>query len=402
MLTRRHLLKITAALQVLPFMSGAEAKSVKAKIAFGPATPFSFDTVKAMAADLAAKAYMPPPMPDPSIVKTMNYDTALSIKPDPAYFLYGEGDGAYPVMFLTVGGLFPKSVRLHAIEGTDAREILFRSDYFKSPPDGPLSRLPTTPAPFAGLELRQAADKPALRDHEGWARFIGASYFRAVGEANQFGLSARGLAQNTGIANPEEFPDFTHFWIEEGANDSDPVHVYAILDGPSVAGAYRFIMHRGRATTMDITCELHLRKPIERLGIAPLTSMFWYSETVKGAGTDWRPEIHDSDGLAIWNGKGEHLWRPLNDPDKLAISVLPGRESARLRPDAARQELRPLSRCSLLREASMRLDRAGRRLGQGLGAARRDPNRQRDLRQHHRDVGAGRAEPRRPSYDLPL
>jgi glucans biosynthesis protein len=119
----------------------------------------------------------------------------------------------------------------------------------------------------------------------------------------------------------EEFPDFTHFWIAEGKAKGDPVEVYALLDGPSVAGAYRFIMHRGRATTMDITCQLHLRKPIERLGIAPLTSMFWYSESVKGAAVDWRPEVHDSDGLAMWTGKGEHIWRPLNDPAKLDITV---------------------------------------------------------------------------------
>lgn len=319
MLSRRTLLKLAAAVQLPPF-TPATAK-VALKLSFGPTEPFSFDMLKTRAAALAAKPYVPPPMPDPTIVKTMNYDTAKNITPDPDYALFGNGEGAYPVTFLAVGQLFAKSVRLFAVEGGNAREVLFRSDYFKSPPGGPLSRLPAAPAPFAGFEIRQANDKPQLRDHEGWARFIGASYFRAVGEANQFGLSARGIAQNTGVANPEEFPDFTHFWIGEGAKDGDPVFVYALLDGPSVAGAYRFIMHRARATTMDITCELHLRKPIERLGIAPLTSMFWYSETVKGAGADWRPEIHDSDGLAMWNGKGEHLWRPLNDPPTLNVSA---------------------------------------------------------------------------------
>jgi glucans biosynthesis protein len=322
MLSRRHLLKIVASVQLLPFTATlSEASLAKSKLSFGPPERFDFDRLKAMAADIAGKPFVPPPMPAPAIVKTMNYDTALGIKPDPAFFPFGNGEGAYPVMPLTVGGLFPKSVRLHVIEAGEAREILFRPEYFKSPPGGPLSQLPNEPAPFAGFEMRQAYDKPARRDHEGWARFIGASYFRAVGEADQFGLSARGIAQNTGIANPEEFPDFTQFWIEEGAKDGDPVHVYAILDGPSLAGAYRFIMHRGRAVTMDITCDLHLRRPIERLGIAPLTSMFWYSETVKGAATDWRPEIHDSDGLAMWNGKGEHLWRPINDPATLNISA---------------------------------------------------------------------------------
>ena len=315
---------MAAAVQLAPFgpraADAAESQGVS-KIKFGPAEPFGFDTLKKMAADLAAEPYVPPPSPEPAIVKTMNYDVAKSIKPDPAYALFGNGDGPYPVTFLTVGDLFTKSVRLFAIEADMAREVIFDSSYFSSPPDGPLAKLPSVPSPFAGFELRQAFDKPELREHEGWARFIGASYFRGVGEANQFGLSARGLAENTGISNPEEFPDFIRFWIDEGEENADAVDVYALLDGPSVAGAYHFVLHRGYATTMDITCELHLRKPIERLGIAPLTSMFWYSETIKGTATDWRPEIHDSDGLAIWNGKGEHIWRPLNDPNKLNISA---------------------------------------------------------------------------------
>ena len=322
MITRRTLLKLAAAVQGLGLLPAA-AKTVDAptRLSFGPPAPFDFDALKAMAADLATKPYAQPPMPDPSIVRTMNFDTAKHIIPDPDYALFGDNRGPYPVSFLAVGQLFPKSVRMFKLEGENAREVLFRPEYFKSPEGGPLSHLPATPAPFAGLEFLQAYDRPGLRGHEGWARFLGGSYFRAVGEANQFGLSARGLAQNSGIAIPEEFPDFTHFWVGEGDTDDDPVILYALLDGPSVVGAYRFLMHRGRATTMDITLQLHLRKPIERLGLAPMTSMFWYSETVKGAATDWRPEVHDSDGVAMWTGKGEHLWRPLDDPDKLTISV---------------------------------------------------------------------------------
>ena len=311
---------MTAALQFLP-LSSLMSHAEDAKLSFGPAARFDFDALKAMAANLAAKAYVPPAMPDPKIVAGMDYDVERSIEPDPAYALFSGDDGPYPVTFLTVGGLFPKSVRLFALAEGTAREILFRPEYFTSPPDGPLTKLAASPPPFAGFEVHQAGDKPELREHEGWARFVGASYFRGVGEANQFGLSARGVAENTGIAIPEEFPDFTHFWISEGDVDDDPVTVHALLDGPSLTGAYRFIMHRGRATTMDVSCELHLRKPVDRLGIAPLTSMFWYSETVKGAATDWRPEIHDSDGLAVWNGRGEHLWRPLNDPATLNISA---------------------------------------------------------------------------------
>lgn len=321
MLSRRNLLRLGAAFQLsscLPGLARGQDHEEKG-VVLGPPEPFSFDGLKARARALASKPYAPPPTPDPNVVKTMGYDVAKNTKYDLDRALYGHGP--YPVTFLTVGLLFPKSVGMYALQDGAAREVIYQPNYFTFPPGSPMARLQPEPPPFAGFELRQAHDKPELREHEGWARFIGGSYFRGVGEANQFGLSARGLAQNTGVANPEEFPDFTHFWIGEGQADDDPVEVYALLDGPSVAGAYRFHMHRGRATTMEIACELHLRKPIERLGIASLTSMYWYSETVKPTAADWRPEIHDSDGLAMWNGKGEHLWRPLINPPALQIST---------------------------------------------------------------------------------
>lgn len=316
MISRRHLLQIAAAAQLTPFIPVAEATAPGPVL--GKAEPFSFDTLKARVADLATRPYVPPPMPNPDILKQMDYDVAKNLIFDKTHALYPEGP--YPVTFLAVGQIFLKTVRMHVIEGDQAREILYRPNYFHHDPKDLIGKLPNEPSPLAGLEFRQAANRPDLADHEGWARFIGASYFRGVGQANQFGLSARGLAQNTGVANPEEFPDFTQFWIEEGRKESDPVLLYALLDGPSVVGAYRFIMHRGAAVTMEISCDLHLRKSIDRLGIAPFTSMFWYSETLKPLAEDWRPEVHDSDGVSIWTGKGERLWRPLNNPKHLMIS----------------------------------------------------------------------------------
>jgi glucans biosynthesis protein len=319
MLSRRTFLKILAAAQT--FLSPSAFAAPRSKLDLGPAQKFDFEVLKALAEEKARAPYLSPPMPDARILKRINYDAARAIHYDLDSALYGNGSGPYPVTFLTCSVAFLKSIKMYALDGDAAREVIFHPDYFIRPGNSPLNDLPSEPSPFAGFELRQAYNKPGLRDHEGWARFIGASYFRAVGEANQFGLSARGLAQNSGGPGDEEFPDFTHFWIAEGKTDADPVTVYALLDGPSVTGAYRFIMHRGRATKMEITCELHLRKPITRIGIAPLTSMFWFSETVKGAAVDWRPEVHDSDGLAMWTGAGEHLWRPLNDPPRLDITT---------------------------------------------------------------------------------
>src|SRR3546814_3420116 len=110
---------------------------------------------------------------------------------------------------------------------------------------------------------------------------------------------------------PEEFPSFTNFWFAPSAGGSDRVTVHALLDGPSLAGVFRFDMQRASGVVMDIDCSLFLRRDVARLGIAPATSMFWFSETLKQTAVDWRPEVHDSDGLAMWNGAGERIWRQI-------------------------------------------------------------------------------------------
>src|SRR5262249_14907580 len=140
----------------------------------------------------------------------------------------------------------------------------------------------------------------------------GASYFRSAGALDQYGLSARGLAINTGEPGPEEFPRFTRFWLERGPGAPT---VYALLESPSAVGAWRFVNRRdARGVYQDVPLTLTLRRDVASLGFAPLTSMFWYGEGNRNQAIDWRPEVHDSDGLAIWNGRGERLWRPLNNP----------------------------------------------------------------------------------------
>jgi glucans biosynthesis protein len=123
------------------------------------------------------------------------------------------------------------------------------------------------------------------------------------------------------MPRPEEFPIFTKFWMEKPAPKSDKLVVYALLDSPSVSGAYRFIIKPGQTLTMEIDSALYPRKSIERLGIAPLTSMFQYAENDKRADKDWRPEIHDSDGLSLWRGNGEWVWRPLTNPANLRFNA---------------------------------------------------------------------------------
>ena len=159
-----------------------------------------------------------------------------------------------------------------------------------------------------------------------WVSFLGASYFRTDGPQGQYGLSARGIAINTGMREPEEFPRFSAFWVGPAENNSEDLSVWALLEGPSITGAYRFGLTKdnknAKGHVTSVTANLYMREDVERLGIAPLTSMFWYSEKDKTVAKDWRPEIHDSDGVAIHTGAGQHIWRPLNNPKSVSTLSL--------------------------------------------------------------------------------
>jgi periplasmic glucans biosynthesis protein len=316
MLSRRQFVQALAA----SALGVGKASAAASGLQFGPATPFSQEALKARAKALALKPYEPPPSPDRAVVQKLDYDAHGKLRFRYDFALWGEGGGAYPVTFQHVGRYFPKTVRMFAVSGTEAREILYSRDYFTVAPDSPAASLPSESSAFAGLWVMEARDGPNWKLLEPWVTFLGASYFRAVGEFGQVGMSARGVALAPGAPGPEEFPDFVAHWIEPAATDGDPVILHSLLDSPSLTGAYRFALHRTQGVVMEIEADLNLRAPVERLGIAPLTSMFWYSETEKPTGIDWRPEVHDSDGLALWTRAGEHIWRPLNNPPRTTLS----------------------------------------------------------------------------------
>jgi glucans biosynthesis protein len=308
-----------AALALARFPTTARAETA---LQFGPAQPFSFENLKERARSMAATAYVPPPRPAPEITSKIDYATHGQIRFDTARALWADGPGPYPATFFHLGYFFPKTIKMHAVEGGKAREILYREDYFDMPADSVARGLPPG-AGFAGFRFQEPRQGKLDWRKNDWVAFLGASYFRAIGELYQYGLSARALAVN--VANPqppfaEEFPDFTEFWLH-APQAGDEVVVCALLDGPSVAGAWRFRMRRAKAVTMDVECAVHLRKDVVRLGIAPVTSMYWFSEKFKPGLADWRPELHDSDGLVLWNGQGERLWRPLNNPPRVMVSA---------------------------------------------------------------------------------
>jgi len=314
---RRALFKLLLAVgtaRLIGLPSSLAAQDMK----FGPAEPFSYDGLKRRAHERAARPYVPPPRPDPQVVAKIDYDAHGKLRFRKEFALFR--DSAFPVTFQHVGKFFPMTVRMYAVHDGEAREVLYSPAYFAIGPEHAAAKLGVEPSAFAGFWLHEPTRLGDMDRVEPWATFLGASYFRGVGELGQVGMSARGIALAPGGPGPEEFPDFVAFWLAPAEAEDQPVTVYALLDGPSVAGAYRFRLRRTSGVVMDIDAAIYPRRTIERLGLAPLTSMFWFSETAKPTMVDWRPEVHDSDGFALWTGTGERIWRPLNNPPRIMIS----------------------------------------------------------------------------------
>ncbi|MCX2725668.1 glucan biosynthesis protein [Roseibium salinum] len=308
----RNHLSLVAMLAAMIVSFQARAGELEAER--GEPRPFSFGILTETARRAAARPYQEPEVRASRTLEDIDYDAHWQIgfrKEETVELAPGV-----PLQFFHLGRFFKEPVTLHEVRDGEAREILYSPDYFDIPDDNPARELPSDIG-FAGFRVM----RPDLETD--WISFLGAAYFRTDGQSRQYGQSARGLAVDTGLSTPEEFPRFTEFWFEPATSEDETLTVYALMDSPSVTGAYRMSMNNeeGEGQVIDVDSHLFFRKPVERLGIAPLTSMYWYSETNRSTGLDWRPEVHDTDGLAIISETGEEIWRPLNNPSQIRVST---------------------------------------------------------------------------------
>jgi periplasmic glucans biosynthesis protein len=315
---RRDFLRACAALAAtgLPCSRMFAAEPAPLLSPLGKPQTFDYAWLKGQARALANGIYHPPVRHIPDAVKALDWDQYQAIRYRADRALWAQIHRRFQVRFFHLGLYFQSPVRIYEVVEGQAQELAYNPamfDYGKSGFQG--SRLPQDLG-FAGFRMHFHTDLE--RDV---AAFLGASYFRAVGGERQYGLSARGLAIDCGMDRAEEFPMFTAFWLERPAPDAGTLTVYALMDSPSVAGAYRFDIAPAATLVMEVDAALYPREDIARLGVAPLTSMFQYGENDRRMANDWRPEIHDSDGLAMWSGSGEWIWRPLVNPASLRFNA---------------------------------------------------------------------------------
>jgi len=331
-LTRRRLLGTLSAGAVLAAAGGlvrpAAAQDTAAPDTPAPTPetpaatqhPFSFDALTdEMRTAAATGPDKPIELPD-SFLSQLTYDDYRLIRFDPMRARFAEvPETRFQLHAFHLGWLFKEPVLLYEVQGDQSRLMGFDTDDFiyerQARDHVPLhAQLPGV----AGFRLHTPLNRPDIFDE--LVAFQGASYFRALGRNSTYGLSARGLAVNTGLSVAEEFPRFTRFWIQRPESGVETITVWAALESTSLTGAYQFTITPGYETVMEVTARLFFRADVQQLGIAPLTSMFLFAERNRAAFDDYRPNVHDSDGLGIQRADGDILWRPLANPPRLASS----------------------------------------------------------------------------------
>jgi glucans biosynthesis protein len=278
--------------------------------------PFDASTVRQIARDTAARPFKAPDNKLPDNLKDLDYDHYRAIRFLPEHALWRGEKLPFEVQFFHRGFFYKDRIDIFEVANGVASRIAYQPENFSfgdTPPPQPGDDLG-----FAGFRLHAPINKPDYYDEV--CVFLGASYFRAVAKGELYGLSARGLAINTGEAKGEEFPFFKTFWIEKPTANASSIVVHALLDSESAAAAYRFTIRPGDTTVFDVEMAIYPRVDLEHAGLAPMTSMFFFGPNDRNDVDDFRPSVHDSDGLAVFNGRGEQLWRPLSNPKDLQIS----------------------------------------------------------------------------------
>ncbi len=284
-----------------------------------PSSSFTLDRVTEKAMEMAGKPYEDSQDHPPDFLDKITYDQWRDIRFKPDRALWKDENLPFQVHFFLGGFVYNRRVHVNVVEGDSVKEISVNPDDFDFG-SNTFDHQAVTSFGFAGFRLHYPLNKPDY--HDELVVFLGASYFRALGQGHRYGLSARGLAIDTAEAGGEEFPFFKEFWISKPGPQDNQIEIFALMDSQSLTGAYHFVIYPGKDTAMDVDAKLFFRKQVKKLGVAPLTSMFLYGENEPGKmrEKDFRPEVHDSDGLYIRLANEDRTWRPLINPEKLFVN----------------------------------------------------------------------------------
>ncbi len=310
-MNRRQILQACATWPLAAAWPQPAAVAAPLEVAFGPSY------VRELARNLAEKSFEPPDEKLPDALQNLNYDQYRSLRFRPDHALWHGEKLPFEAQFFHRGFYYKDRVDLFEVTNGRAVAIKYQRDDFSFGEGIP--QWPDVDLGFAGFRIHAPINRPDYYDEV--CVFLGASYFRAVAKGEIYGLSARGLSIDTGEPKGEEFPVFKAFWLEKPAAGATSMVIHALLDSKSAAASFRFTVRPGETTVFDVEASIYPRVALDHAGLAPMTSMFFFGPNDRKDVDDFRPAVHDSDGLAIYNGKGEQLWRPLNNPRDLQVST---------------------------------------------------------------------------------
>ncbi|MFO1371444.1 MAG: glucan biosynthesis protein G [Candidatus Competibacteraceae bacterium] len=312
-------LVLLMAIWICPVASFGAANAPEATQATTPPPKrFNFADVRRRAEVLATQPFQGIGSSLPDFFKNLDYDQYRDIRFRVEKSLWRNIGLPFEIQFAPLGFLFSRPVAINVVEEGEVKPIDYSNELFdfgrnKVPDDLPKD------LGFAGFKVLYPLHIDSRYDEV--AVFLGASYFRAIGQNQTYGISVRGLALDTGLPKPEEFPYFREFWIEQPSKDATELAVYALMDSQSVTGAYRFAIKPGVNTQIEVKASIFIRSKMQKFGVAPLTSMFYHGALSDRFFDDFRPQVHDSNGLLMATGNGEWIWRPLGNPLRLRISA---------------------------------------------------------------------------------
>ncbi|MEI6212063.1 MAG: glucan biosynthesis protein [bacterium] len=279
-------------------------------------TTSNFARVCELAAARAAAPFQESAAPLPLALDRLCYDDIRCIEYDQSQTIWRAENLPFRMMMYHLGGpLLKQNIALHMVANGQSAPVMFDPKmflYHQIPVN--TAELPNTLG-FAGFRLLNPLNIPDKYDE--LISFLGVSYFRALGKGQIYGTSARGLAVDSCCEEKEEFPRFISFWVSRPAANATNIVIDALLDSVRVCGAYRFTVQPGEDTIVDVQCVLYARHKLTRYGLGTLTSMYWFGENTVNHQGEFRPEVHDADGLLLARGDGTWYWRPLRNPASL-------------------------------------------------------------------------------------
>lgn len=317
---RRYLISLTLALVVGACGGGVAAQP--SAMTGSPAGEFSRQWLVEQARIRSTEPFSVPELAPGNPLRELGYDDYRRIFFNTDAAIWRSAGHRFQLQLFHPGFIYTQPVAIHLVDNASMRPLPFDTDLFNY--HSSLASLKqdfeqVADVGYAGFRVHHPINTADYYDE--FLVFLGASYFRAVGAEQFYGLSARGLGVNTVGPGDEEFPRFSDFWIEQPATESELITVHALLDSRSVTGAFHFQVSPGAPTLIDVEATLFPRVDLPRVGIAPLTSMFLFDATNRDRFDDYRNAVHDSDGLQILQANGETVWRPLTNPSDVQVSA---------------------------------------------------------------------------------